>query len=73
MTDNETVKTGCVFPARNDDCGGGDDNEMASMLKMPSRSNRLSYIWIQDVRNDVGILKAVRQRRSNTGMECYAE
>jgi len=33
----------------------------------------LGYIWIRDVRNDVGILEAVRQRHSNTGMDSYAE
>ena len=41
MTDKETVKTGCVFGARNDDCSDDDDdNDIASLLKKWSRSNR---------------------------------
>jgi hypothetical protein len=32
-------KNGCVFRARNEDCGG-DDDDMTSLLNKLSRSNR---------------------------------
>jgi hypothetical protein len=68
--DYETVKTGCIFRPRNngDDCGNNDG--MAPLLKKNDPEEMcLGYIWIQDVRNDVGILKTLRQRTSDTEIE----